>query len=193
MTDKPPRRDEIVPDVDHPAHARTKPLLRHRRRPPVGPLQVLAAWLGAFLGIALVAAMVEVLPRLHLLVIGSFGASAVLLYGAPRAPFSQPRNLIGGHLISALVGVACFKYLPDVAVLKEAMAVATAIALMVATHTIHPPGGATALIAVIGPPAVHDLGWGYVFPVLTGAVLMLFVALISNNLYQRGSYPDRWD
>lgn len=193
MTDRPPPQEEQVPDATHPAHVRTKPLWRHSRRPPVGLAQILVAWLGAFSGIALVAFMVELLPQLQLLVIGSFGASAVLLYGAPRAPFSQPRNLIGGHLISAVVGVACYRYLPDIPMLQEAAAVATAIALMVATHTIHPPGGATALIAVIGPEAVHELGWGYVFPVLVGALLMLLVALISNNLYQRGSYPDRWD
>ena len=70
---------------------------------------------------------------------------------------------------------------------------ATAIALMMATRTIHPPGGATALIAVIGGEQVHALGWGYVFPVLIGALVMLVVALVSNNLYEAGSYPDRWD
>jgi CBS-domain-containing membrane protein len=64
---------------------------------------------------------------------------------------------------------------------------------MMATRTIHPPGGATALIAVIGPEAVHRMGWGYVFPVLIGALLLLLVAVISNNLLERGSYPDRWD
>lgn len=193
MSEQPPRRDEQVPDADHPAHVRTKPLARHGRRPPASPAQILAAWIGAFAGIALVSFLVQALPKLNLLVIGSFGASAVLLYGAPRAPFSQPRNLIGGHLLSAIVGVACFRYLPDIPMLQEATAVATAIALMVATHTIHPPGGATALIAVIGPQAVHDLGWGYVFPVLIGALVMLLVALLINNLYERGSYPDRWD
>lgn len=193
MTERKPPPEQQVADADHPAHARTRPLLRHGRRPPVGVLQVVVAWIGAFAGIGLVAILVDLLPMLHLLVIGSFGASAVLLYGAPRAAFSQPRNLIGGHMISAAVGVACHRYLPDILVLQEATAVATAIALMVATHTIHPPGGATALIAVIGNDAVHGLGWGYLFPVLAGALLMLLVALVVNNLYQRGSYPDRWD
>lgn len=154
---------------------------------------ILVAWLGAFAGIAVLILVVELLPMLQLLLIGSFGASAVLLFGAPRAPFSQPRNLIGGHVISALVGVACYRFLPDVMVVQEAAAVATAIALMMATHTLHPPGGATALIAVIGPDAVHGLGWAYVFPVLMGAVLMMLVAVVSNNLFERGSYPDRWD
>lgn len=75
--------------------------------------RLVAAWSGAFVGIALLAMVVNHFPSLELLVIGSFGASAVLLYAAPGSPFSQPRNLIGGHLVSALTGVACFKYLPD--------------------------------------------------------------------------------
>ncbi len=194
MTDNPPpRRDAEVADADHPAHARTRPVRRHGQGRRIHPAQIVVAWLGACAGIALLAALVELLPGMHLLVIGSFGASAVLLYGAPRAPFSQPRNLIGGHLISAVVGVACYRYLPDVLVVQEAAAVATAIALMMATRTIHPPGGATALIAVIGSDTVHDLGFAYVFPVLMGALVLLLVAVVSNNLYDRGSYPDRWD
>lgn len=191
-----PTAEPPVPDIDHPAHARTKPLPRHRRSRPPPLLSVLVAWLGAFAGILALATVVDLFPRLQLLVIGSFGASAVLLFGAPRAPFSQPRNLIGGHLISALVGVACYRYLPDlpqVPGLVESAAVATSIALMLLTHTTHPPGGATALIAVIGSDGIHELGWGYVFPVLAGAAILLLVALIGNNLHHPGSYPDRWD
>ncbi|HOP15303.1 MAG: HPP family protein [Gammaproteobacteria bacterium] len=195
MTEQPPvsKDPNPVPDAEHPAHARTKPAIGQAPRPRISVLQILVAWLGAFAGIALIGAAVDLLPRLNLLIVGSFGASAVLLYGAPRAPLSQPRNLIGGHMVSALVGVACYRYLPDVSVLQEAAAVASAIALMMATRTIHPPGGATALIAVIGGEQVHALGWGYVFPVLIGALVMLVVALVSNNLYEAGSYPDRWD
>ncbi|WP_078117818.1 HPP family protein [Thiosocius teredinicola] len=193
MTEQPPREDERLPDADHPAHARTKPFKGHGRGREVKPLAVLVAWLGAFVGMAALAFVVDRLPTLQLLVIGSFGASAVLLFGAPKAPFSQPRNLIGGHVISALVGVACFSYLPDTMFIQEAAAVSTAIALMMITRTVHPPGGATALIAVIGSEAVHGLGWGYVFPVLLGSLILLVAALISNNLYEPGSYPVRWD
>jgi CBS-domain-containing membrane protein len=192
MTEKLPPQDE-VPEADRPAPMPTKSRRRHFRVQRVSPIRILVAWLGAFAGIGIVALLVELLPDLQLLVIGSFGASAVLLYGAPRAPFSQPRNLVGGHLISALVGVACVRYLPDVVLLQEAAAVATAIALMMATGTIHPPGGATALIAVIGPDSVVDMGWGYLFPVLVGALLLMLVAIVSNNLLERGSFPDRWD
>jgi len=165
----------------------------HGQRVHPTPAQLLAAWLGAFAGIGLLATAVALFPELDLLVIGSFGASAVLLYAAPRAPFAQPRNLIGGHLVSALIGVTCYRYLPDLSMLQEGVAVATAIAAMMLTHTVHPPGGATALIAVIGSEHIHSLGYGYVMPVLAGALVLLVVALVSNNLLEPGSYPDRWD
>lgn len=165
----------------------------HGRGKAITPGQLLAAWIGAFCGIGGLAALVAQFPHLQLLVIGSFGASAVLLYAAPKAHFSQPRNLIGGHLLSAAVGVATFHFLPDVSVLQEAVAVATAIVLMQITRTIHPPGGATALIAVIGSDEIHQLGWGYLFTVLMGAIVLLVVALVINNMYRIGSYPDRWD
>ncbi|MBT8117542.1 MAG: HPP family protein [Gammaproteobacteria bacterium] len=181
-----------APDAGQAVRARTRLLLRHARTPRIRPAQVLVAWLGAFAGIAALALLVDLFPKLQLLVIGSFGASAVLLFAAPGAPFSQPRNLVGGHVISAIVGVACYRYLPDLLFVQEGAAVATAIALMMATRTIHPPGGATALIAVIGPDAVRGLGWAYVLPVLAGAVLLMLVAIVSNNLFVRGSYPDRW-
>lgn len=188
-----PSKSQDAADADHPAHARTAARRAHGRGRRITPAQVAVAWLGAFAGVAAVVVMGELMPDLHLLVIGSFGASAVLLYAAPKAPFSQPRNLIGGHLLSAIAGVACFKYLPDIAVLQQGAAVATAIALMMLTHTIHPPGGATALIAVIGSDVVHGLGWAYLFPVMAGALVLMLVALLSNNLYERGSYPQRWD
>ncbi len=95
--------------------------------------------------------------------IGSFGASAVLIYGAVRSPLAQPRNLVGGHVISAVIGVAAWQMLGSAPWLAAAFAVATAIAAMHATKTLHPPGGATALIAVIGSEKIHSLGFLYVF------------------------------
>jgi len=187
------RKADEQADADHLAHLKTKPVRRHGQSRPLRPQQLFASWIGAFVGIGVLALIVEGLPSLQLLVIGSFGASAVLLFGAPKAPFSQPRNLIGGHLTSAVVGVLCYQYLPNFQILQEAVAVASAIALMQVTRTMHPPGGATALIAVIGGSSVHAMGWGYVFVVVFGAGIMLLVALISNNLYEAGSYPQHWD
>lgn len=191
LTEDGPQSPQASPGADDPVPARTRPVVRHAHGFRLA--QVVAAWLGAFAAIGALAFLVEWLPSLQLLVIGSFGASAVLLFGAPRAPFSQPRNLVGGHVLSAVVGVMCYRYLPDILVLQESMAVASAIALMMVTRTVHPPGGATALIAVIGSETVHQMGWGYVYVVLIGAGVMLLVAVISNNLLEKGSYPQHWD
>jgi CBS-domain-containing membrane protein len=155
---------------------------------------VLWSWLGAFSGIALVSLLSSfVLEGTGLtLIIGSFGASAVLIYGAVDSPLAQPRNLIGGHFVSAIVGVACWKLLGDHSYLAAPAAVATAIAVMQFTHTLHPPGGATALIAVIGGDQIHQLGYFYVIvPATTGAVLLLMVALVVNHFAPGRCYPHR--
>jgi len=125
--------------------------------------------------------------------IGSFGASAVLVYGAVRSPLAQPRNLIGGHLLSALVGVSCWQLLHALPLLAPAVAVASALALMHATRTLHPPGGATALIAVVGSPEIHRLGYWYVLvPGTLGPLILLLVALLINNLPTSRRYPEIW-
>lgn len=128
-----------------------------------------------------------------LLLIGSFGASAVLVYGAPSSPFAQPRNLLLGQVGSALVGVAVVQYVPAPDWMLAALAVGLAIMLMQLLRAIHPPGGATALIAVIGGPAIHELGWIYaLLPVAMGSVVLLMVALLANNILPRRAYPQTW-
>lgn len=163
--------------------------------PRVSGAEVLWSWLGAFLGIGAVALVGHWLlggtDKLYM--IGSFGASAVLVYGAPRSPLAQPRNLMGGHMLSALVGVLCFQLFFAVPGLAEAIAVSSAIALMHLTRTLHPPGGATALIAVIGSDELHALGYLYVLaPVGLGAVILLVVGLLVNNASANRRYPEFW-
>ncbi len=158
------------------------------------------AWsgVGAFVGIYLVATMSKFVSNEiadHLFLIGSFGASAVLLYGAPQAEFSQPRNLVGGHVLSALIGISLYKLMPDLVPLASALAVALSIVAMHATRTLHPPGGATALIAVSGSSNSHMLGYSFVLsPVALGALVMLLVALLINNLSSnpKRHYPVYW-
>lgn len=167
--------------------------------PPRKPFRDISlSFIGAFLGIYLVSAinhLMEIEPLNQLFVVGSFGASAVLVYGAPQADFSQPRNLIGGHLISALIGVALYKYIHvDIAVVS-ALAVSLSIVVMHLTRTLHPPGGATALIAIIGSNQIHTLGFMYAFtPILSGAILLLLVALVVNNFTKNRQkhYPRYW-
>lgn len=168
----------------------------HSSSPPgVGLTEILWSWVGAVLGILPLSFLTHALTDTAsaTFIIGSFGASAVLVYGAIRSPLAQPRNLLGGHVISALIGVASVQLLPGQLWLAAPLAVATAIAAMHATKTLHPPGGATALIAVIGGPGIHKLGYMYALvPVGLGALIMLIVALLVNNLSRNRRYPEFW-
>ena len=150
------------------------------------------SFIGSFIGIGIIAFLQSktLLEADNLFLIGSFGASSVLIYGAIQSPLAQPRNLLGGHLISALIGVSIYKILPDIIWLTAPLAVSLAIVSMQITKTLHPPGGATALIAVIGSEKVKSLGFLYVVsPVLTGALILLAVALVFNNLTPYRKYP----
>ncbi len=163
--------------------------------PAVSVSEVVWSWVGAFLGITAVAYInFNILACTDLvMLIGSFGASAVLIYGAVRSPLAQPRNFLGGHVFSAVIGVACYQLLNEHMWLASSAAVATAIAFMHATKTLHPPGGATALIAVTGSKEIHKLGYLYaIIPVGLGALIMLAVALLVNNLNKNRRYPEFW-
>lgn len=150
-----------------------------------------ASWLFSFLGM-LALGMLGQFHIAYMFIIGSFGASAVLIYGIPRSPLSQPRNVVGGHVLSAIVGVSMHLLVPS-PLLCSALAVSCAILLMHMTGTLHPPGGATALIATIGGDKIHDLGYLYVFsPVLCGALVMVGMARVMNNTVSGRRYPDRW-
>jgi len=162
------------------------------------PMVMVRAWVGAALGILLVSVPVHYLglpASTNVFLIGSFGATAVLLYAAPRSDLAQPRNVAGGHVLSAIVGVTAHKIFGQHVEIGGAVAVATAIVVMQLTLTLHPPGGATALIAVLGPAKIHDLGYRYaVTPVLVAVVLMILVALVVNNLSpeEHHHYPVTW-
>jgi len=163
--------------------------------PRVSNTEVMWSWIGAFFGTGLVAWVNQAFFTGSdlTLMIASFGASAVLIYGAVRSPLAQPRNLVGGHIVSALVGVTMWMLFQQIPWLAGALAVATAIAAMHLTRTLHPPGGATALVAVIGSDQIHDLGYLYViFPATVGPILLLLVALLINNIPNSRHYPDIW-
>jgi CBS domain-containing membrane protein len=149
-------------------------------------------FIGSFVGIALIGMLNNHYFTIHdnLFLIGSFGATAVLIYGVINSPLAQPRNLVGGHLISALIGVTIHKLIPGETWLAGALAVSASIVLMQITKTLHPPGGATALIANIGSEKITNIGYWYVFsPVLSGVLILLIIALIVNNITSHRSYP----
>lgn len=154
-------------------------------RPPMSLRYAFWSFLSATLGILAICEMTTLVG--HPLLIGSFGASAVLLFGANDSPLAQPRNLVGGHLVSAVVAVivvALFGSTP----LSMAIGVGLAIFVMNMTHTTHPPGGATALIGVqgaVGPKFI-------LLPVLAGALILLVMAIFTNNVVYHRSYPKHW-
>lgn len=163
--------------------------------PAVSLSEVLWSWIGAFLGIAALSYLsfnfVEGTDLV--MIIGSFGASAVLIYGAIKSPLAQPRNFVGGHVFSAIIGVASYQIFYTHMWLAASVGVATAIAVMHITKTLHPPGGATSLIAVIGSEKIHNLGYLYaVIPAGLGALIMLAVALLVNNIPKSRRYPEFW-
>ena len=150
------------------------------------------AFIGSFIGIGIISYLqYQAFPETDLVfLIGSFGASCVLVYGVIQSPLAQPRNLIGGHMISAIIGVTIQQLLPDMLWLSAPLAVSLSIVFMQITKTLHPPGGATALIAVTGSPEIKNLGYWYVLnPVLSGVLILLAAALVFNNMTKNRQYP----
>lgn len=123
------------------------------------------------------------------LLVASMGASAVLLFAVPHGALSQPWALVGGHLVSALIGVSCAMLVSD-PFIAGPLAVALAIFAMHHLRCIHPPGGATALAAVVGGAEVHALGYQFVLtPVLLNVAIMLLVAVVVNYPFPWRRYP----
>ncbi len=149
---------------------------------PLPPLEILATAVGIFGGIGSIAFITYVLDVP--LLIASYGASAVLLYGATSSPLAQPRNLIGGHFIASIVGATCYLLMGQTWY-SITIAVTVAILLMMATQTTHPPGGATAIVTVLN----HGNYTFVFFPVLTGALILLFFAVLSAKISPYRSYP----
>lgn len=171
-----------------------RPLRRYaakfRGRPgPIQPApslaQVCLTWLGGLLAIACLGWLTEATGAPLLL--ASFGASCVLLFGYPESPFSQPRNTVGGHLIAAAIGLGGAA-LGGAHWWAMALVVATAIGAMKLSRTVHPPAGSTAIIAFHLHPGPHFL----VAPVLAGAALLVLVAALYNNVIEHRRYPQAW-
>lgn len=157
----------------------------------VSHTEKLVSAVGGFLGILLIAFITFHTTSLNatVIIVPSMGASAVLLFAVPHGKLSQPWALFGGHLVSALIGVLCYKLVAD-SFLAAALAVGLAIAAMHLLGCIHPPGGATALAAVIGGPAIHELGFGYaLMPILLNTTVIFLVAVGFNAFFAWRRYP----
>lgn len=151
----------------------------------------LRSGLAALLAVFATAALSLALPGDGSWMVAAVGASSVLLFVLPSGPLSQPWPVIGGYLVSALVGVTCARWVPHLP-LAAALAVSISILGMLWLRCVHPPGGAVALYAVLGGAPIHALGYHFVLvPVLTNALLLVAAALVVNNLLPHRHYPRR--
>ncbi|KAF9057014.1 HPP family-domain-containing protein [Panaeolus papilionaceus] len=193
----PSRLSRLPPFISHFLGYRTHPL-------PARPPHIIYLWsfIGSFVGLAVIQAvfgqanyfMERGVPG----VVASYGATAVLIYGAIEAPLAQPLPTFGGHLLGALVGVCItklFGLIKDQAKfesllwLSGSLACSTTIVLMQMTGTTHPPAGATALLASTNTE-IRLLGWYYLPVVMLTSVLVLIIAMVNNNIQRR--YPVFW-
>lgn len=197
------RLTQLLTQLQRPEQQRTFPTLKYRQtwqkfrqfisgphgsstyQPRFSMNQIVMSYLGSFLGIAALAYIS--VSTSYPLIAAPFGAAAVLVFAVPSSPLAQPRNLIVGNLIgglSSLIMVSLFGSEPWV----MALAVATAIKVMQLTKTLHPPGGAVALVGVMS-----NAKWEFLFtPVLTGSIVLLICTYLFNNLMPGRSYPEHW-
>lgn len=158
---------------------------------PVSHTERLVSALGSTLVIACIffISRASLGPTATLLIVPSMGASAVLLFAVPHGALSQPWNVFGGHVLSAIIGVSCAMIFSN-EIMAASAAVGSAVGVMHYLRCIHPPGGATALAAVIGGEATHALGYQFVLtPVMLNALVMLAVAVAFNFVFPWRRYP----
>ncbi len=146
---------------------------------------ILLAGLGGFLAISSVALLTNTLSLS--LILGSFGASCVLVFGFPDVPFSQPRNILFGHFISSLIGMVCLE-LFGITWWSVGIAVGTSISVMMFTRTTHPPAASNPVIIYLTKPE-----WSFlVFPTFFGTIALIIFALLYNNIIRKNKYPKYW-
>ena len=158
----------------------------HAPQPPKSaPKLIILAGLGGTLAIGIVALLAQSLETA--LVLGSFGASCVLVFGFPDSPFSQPRNVIAGHFLSSLIGLLCLTFLGP-HWWSVAIAAGLAISTMMLTRTVHPPAGSNPVIVFLTQPS-----WSFlVLPTLAGSLILVLIALIYLNATRPARYPKYW-
>ncbi|HEY9601356.1 MAG TPA: HPP family protein [Allocoleopsis sp.] len=143
------------------------------------------SWFGSFIAIA---ATAYLSAKTHTpLLMAPFGATSVLIFGVPDSPLAQPRNVIGGNLVAALVSLIIL-HLFGSSPWAMGMAVASAIGMMQFTGTVHPPSGAVALVVMM-----TKASWSFLLtPVLEGSLILVLCAVVFNNLAEERTYPNHW-
>lgn len=149
-------------------------------------LQILTGLIGGIVGIGAIAYLTQ-LAGLPLLM-APFGATCVLLFAAPAAPLAQPRNVVVGHLLSALVGMIILHFF-GTGLWQMAVGVGVAIAIMQLFRAVHPPAGANPLVVLTA--GIED--WTFLItPVLAGSLILVAIALFINNVGTNKRWPQYW-
>jgi CBS-domain-containing membrane protein len=151
----------------------------------------IVASIGAILGISVTFYVSYLLIGLEgaVFLVPSMGAAAVLLFAIPHGALSQPWALFMGNLVSACIGVTSYMLVPNIFI-AAGLAVGLSIGAMHLLNSIHPPGGATALVAVVGGPVIHDLGFMYVLsPIFINVLSMFVLAVVYNSIFDWRRYP----
>ena len=150
----------------------------------------LIAALGGGLAVLLIGMTTHWLhPESTWLMVASMGASSVLLFAVPSAPMSQPWPVFGSHLLSAFFGISMALVFTD-PIVMAASAITLSIFAMYSLGCLHPPGGATSLIAVMAVISGTEVGYHFLlFPVLTNLIVLIFIAVVFNNLMPNRYYP----
>jgi len=117
--------------------------------------------------------------------ITSFGSSMVLLFGYPESPFSQPKNVFFGHLLTSIIGIIFLYTVPLPIYLLIPLAVGFSITLMILLNVVHPPAGANPIIVIIGSVSLDYL----INPIITGSLIILVFGVILNRLILKKKYP----
>lgn len=168
-----------------------KTLGRWRSSPAICPIvrphhrHIFWSWLGSF--VAMFAISYLTVKTNSPLLMAPFGATSVLIFTAPDSPLAQPRNVIGGNFLGALVSLIFLHFLGSSPV-TIAMAVSTSIVLMQLTGTVHPASGGIALVVMMTKP-----DWQFLLtPTLAGSMILVLCSVISNNLARERIYPKYW-
>jgi CBS-domain-containing membrane protein len=158
---------------------------------PVSHRERLVSALGGLLGILLVHVVSQAVlgGTPSPIMTFSMGSTAVMLFAVPHGPLSQPWPLLGGHLLSGLIGITCLLHVPE-PMLAGSLAVGLSIGAMHYLRCLHPPAGATALVAALGNDTVRAMGYGFVVaPVMLNVLIILAVAIAFNVLFAWRRYP----
>lgn len=127
-------------------------------------------------------------PYQHLVLVASMGASALLLLVIPNSPLAQPYPFVAGHLVPAVIGVACAQAVDDF-YLAAALTVSLSLGAMYLLNCLHPPGGAAALVPIIARDQ-QVLDYSYVvFPVLINVITLLTLVLVAHKWILKKEYP----